>query len=108
MSDCPCLSMREAAANKADEVNGYGDCDYPCADAIRSLPPCGRCETHVMVPRDLAVTVDKQGVAFGKWCWFSHETITGLPADKIPTGIIGKKYWEWCQAMLAATTKGRT
>ena len=40
-----------------------------------------------------AVTVHKDGVQFGKWCWFSHESITGCEAALIPTKH--KQYYEW-------------
>ena len=39
------------------------------------------------------VTVHKDGVQFGKWCWFSHESITGCVAELIPTKR--KQYYEW-------------
>ena len=39
------------------------------------------------------VTVHKDGVQFGKWCWFSHESITGCEAALIPTKH--KQYHEW-------------
>lgn len=50
------------------------------------------------------VTVDKEGVSFGKWCWVSHEKITGCEAHLIPTKH--KQYYEWFLANLTAKQKG--
>jgi len=41
------------------------------------------------------VTIDSQGVLFGKHYWVSHEAITGCDAADIPTKK--KQYWEWVQ-----------
>jgi len=49
------------------------------------------------------VTCQKDGVMFGKYCWFSHETITGCEAALIPTKH--KQYYEW---FLAALSPERT
>ena len=45
-----------------------------------------RVETH-------PVSVDIQGVLFGKYYWVSHETITGCVANLIPQKH--PQYWEW-------------
>jgi len=56
-----------------------------------------------VVPEELVIAVDRQGIRFGKWCWFSHEKITGCEADHIQKKH--RQYWDWCCAMLAARPK---
>lgn len=56
----------------------------------------------VMVPEELAVTVDKEGVRFGKWLWVSHEKI--MPHGNLMTA----KYRDWVNGMLAACRAGGT
>ena len=72
-------------------------CPSCVVDARRKIADLeGRCaELHAQIAeleKD-AVTVHKDGVQFGKWCWVSHESITGCEASLIPTKR--KQYYEW-------------
>ena len=52
---CPCIEMREKAATVCDELNEQsetGDYMTMAAENIRALPLCGRCDTHVLVPKE--------------------------------------------------------
>ena len=49
------------------------------------------------------VQVSKDGVRFGKNCWYSHEKITGYTAEQLNTGdcgVTGRAYMDWVRANL--------
>ena len=122
------LQARIAESEKQPAF-GYwhvGSCEDECDFLLASgdggyCPDCIKLYTHpfiqpagmMLVPVDCMVTVDKQGVAFGKNCWVSHETITGRTAEQLNkghAGVIGNQYMKWVQANLsmlsAAPAKG--
>ena len=96
---CPCRSMREAAA-KAAESATYVVSVHPgtdkqghdvlkpieqrvkIADAIRALPLCGRCDTHVWVPREPTASMLYKGTkvmtanGFPLWVTFADNKLT--------------------------------
>ena len=59
---CPCREALERAARRCEELqvnrpsdplaNAFDGACRTCAREIRALPPCGRCDTHVMVPEE--------------------------------------------------------
>ena len=95
------LERELAAANEARKVADYEaarilvlhkavmtDADERLDDAeARAL----KAAEEVREPK---ISVDLQGVHFGKNYWVSHETITGCEAKLIP--IKHPAYWEWC------------
>lgn len=62
---------------------------------LYAAPPAAPSQDALDAP---IVTVHKDGVQFGKWCWVSHEKITGCEAVLIPTKH--KQYYEWFLANL--------
>ena len=53
---CPCREALERAAKVCENMvavqgNGIPTLPFHYATAIRSLPPCNLCSTHVMVPK---------------------------------------------------------
>jgi hypothetical protein len=82
--------MREQFAKQAwtdDEkaqANALCDAAERCAAMRKDAEP---------VAIRFPVTVDSQGVLFGKNYWVSHESITGCVAELIPKRH--SQYWEW-------------
>lgn len=72
--------------------------DFPDGTNIYAVRP-----TNAAPPQpEPIITVDKQGVLFGKWYWVSHEKITGCEAALIPAKY--KQYYEWFLANLHKPT----
>lgn len=111
-----CRSVMDINEDASDHNQACADCE----EAIRALPlppeseadglldaivkeSIGRREKLEAAEAALAaviVKVDKEGVQFGKWCWISHEKITGCEAALIPTKH--KQYYKWFLANLSA------
>ena len=81
---------REDAEHRVSEVLG---------DNALALQRAEAAEAKLRGVEAAKVTCQKDGVMFGKYCWFSHETITGCEAALIPTKH--KQYYEWFLAALA-------
>lgn len=79
------------------------DCLNTCGDD----PRVGRGEVESCPARRAAqaklrntrtVTIDAEGVRFGKDLWLSHEKITGLTAEQLNSkgrNIIARNYMKW-------------
>ncbi len=55
------------------------------------------------------IKVTSQGVSFGKYCWYSHERITGYEAERLNRGdcnLTASQYMEWVQASLPSDSEG--
>ena len=54
-------------------------------------------------PLDDEVTVDRQGVRFGPYCWVSHNAITGRPPSRLAgSKVVAQQYMAWVEARLKA------
>lgn len=55
------------------------------------------------VKQESEIHVTTQGVSFGKYCWYSHESITGYNVEQLNSGfcsLTAIKYMEWVRASL--------
>ena len=99
---CPCIEMREKAAKLCEgrrthhphRDNHIQDTVLTlAADAIRALPPCGRCETGVWVPKEFLSRVND-----GLQRWIYGDPPRRIPADVSDGDILQVEV----KAMLAA------
>lgn len=91
----PTIAMIDSMVAAMTMASGY---EYPKKLVIAAYQ-AGVSAAPVELPSDQPVTVDKEGVRFGKWCWISHEKITGCEAALIPAKH--KQYYEWFLANLS-------
>jgi hypothetical protein len=98
------IAAAMTAAERVVKLNG-GAPEKEVLGSTPSVPVSAATipEGMVLVPRELAITVDSEGVTFGPFYWVSHESITGCEAELIPTKH--KQYFNWFTGMLAAAQR---